>query len=167
MSGSTATSSTSAELAVREVYLAHYGMLSGWAAKLVGDPDLGHDAATEAFLRLLRHWPDVAEPRSWLYATTANIIRDHWRKRGREHAAYQRLGFDDEPTQPRDTATQLTVRGAVLSLPDRLRVPVMLHYFADLTVAQVAAQTGKAEGTIKRDLWDARNRLAAMLEDAR
>lgn len=155
------------ELAVREVYLAHYGMLAGWATKLIGDPDLGHDVATEAFLRLLRHWSEVSEPRSWLFATAANIIRDHWRKRGREHAAYQRVGLDAGITQARDVATNLTVHDAVLGLPDRLRVAVMLHYFADLTIAQVAAQMGKSEGTIKRDLWDARGRLATLLEDAR
>lgn len=162
-----AASGRADELAVREVYLAHYGMLAGWATRLVGDPDLGHDVATETFLRLLRHWDTVTEPRAWLYTTAANIIRDHWRKRGREHAAYQRMGLTQDVTQPHDTATSLTVRHAVLALPDRLRVAVMLHYFADLTVAQVAAQMGKSEGTIKRDLWDARGRLAALLQDAR
>ncbi|CCH77396.1 putative RNA polymerase ECF-subfamily sigma factor [Nostocoides japonicum T1-X7] len=162
-----AASGRADELAVREVYLAHYGMLAGWSTRLIGDPDLGHDVATETFLRLLRHWGEVNEPRSWLYATAANIIRDHWRKRGREHAAYQRVGLTEDVAQPQDVVTHLTVREAVLTLPDRLRVPVMLHYFADLTVAQVATQMGKSEGTIKRDLWDARGRLATLLEDAR
>lgn len=44
---------------------------------------------------------------------------------------------------------------------------VLLHYFGDLTVAEVARQLGKAEGTVKRDLHEARARLAATLEDAR
>lgn len=162
-----AASGSADEEAVREVYLAHYGMLAGWSTRLVGDPDLGHDVATETFLRLLRHWGEVHEPRAWLYATAANIIRDHWRKRGREHSAYQRVGVTEDVAPPRDLATSLTVREAVLALPDRLRVAVMLHYFADLTVAQVAAQLGKAEGTVKRDLWDARGRLAVVLEDGR
>ena len=90
MPGAALTAGRSDELAVREVYRAHFGMLSGWAGKLVGDFDLGHDVATEAFLRLLKHWGDVDEPKAWLYTTAANIIRDHWRKRGREHAAYPR-----------------------------------------------------------------------------
>ncbi len=162
-----AASGRADELAVREVYLAHYGMLAGWSTRLVGDPDLGHDVATETFLRLLRHWDEVNEPRPWLYATAANIIRDHWRKRGREHVAYQKVGLTEDVAPAGDVATSLTVREAVLALPDRLRVAVMLHYFADLTVAQVAAQLGKSEGTIKRDLWDARGRLATLLEDAR
>ena len=81
-----------AERAVREVYDAHYGMLVGWTTKLVGDPDLAHDFATEAFVKLIRHWGTVEEPRAWLYATVANLVRDHWRKRGRESAAYVQIG---------------------------------------------------------------------------
>ncbi len=130
-------------------------------------PTSGHDFATEAFVKLLRNWGEVSEPKAWLYTATANLIKDHWRKRGREHAAYERFGGVADHVDASDVATSLSVRTAVLALPERLRVPVMLHYFGDLTIAQVAAHLGKAEGTIKRDLWDARGRLAALLEDAR
>lgn len=168
---SVGTDALGAEQAVREVYDAHFGRLAGWATRLVGDPDLGHDFATEAFVRLISHWGNVDEPRAWLYATVANQVRDHWRKRGRERTAYGKVqGHDDVEAAPEpvlDQATTLTVRQAVEALPDRLRTAVLLHYFADLTVAQVAAQLGKAEGTIKRDLYDARGRIALMLEGVR
>lgn len=155
------------EFAVREVYQAHYGQLAGWVARLVGDRDLAHDIATEAFIRLLRHWGDVAEPRAWLYTAAANLVRDHWRKRGREATAYGKLGHDLEVAPAPDQATAITVREAVQSLPDRLRVSVLLHYFADLTVAQVAHHLGKSEGAVKRDLWEARGKLAVILEGVR
>lgn len=153
---------------MREVYDVHYARLAGWTAKLVGDLDLAHDLATEAFLKLFREWDRVDEPRPWLYTVTANLVRDHWRKRGREAAAYQRheagrVGFVAEP----DHATTLTVRDAVQALPDRLRVVVLLHYFADLPVATVARQLEKSEGTVKRDLFDARQRMATILGEIR
>lgn len=157
-----------AEAAVRAVYDAHFGRLAGWTAKLVGDPDLAHDLATEAFVRLLREFDSVEDPRPWLYTVTANLVRDHWRKRGREAAAYQRheAGRADG-TAPPDHATTLTVRDAVLALPDRLRVVVLLHYFADLPVATVARTLEKSEGTVKRDLFDARQRMAQILGESR
>jgi RNA polymerase sigma factor (sigma-70 family) len=95
-------------------------------------------------------------------------VRDHWRKRGREAAAYQRheAGRDDF-TRDADHATRLSVRDAVQELPDRLRVVVLLHYFADLPVATVARQLEKSEGTVKRDLFDARQRLSAILGETR
>jgi RNA polymerase sigma-70 factor (ECF subfamily) len=158
------------EAAVREVYDAHYGRLAGWAARLVGDPDLGHDLATEAFVRLLREFGSVDDPRPWLYTVTANLVRDHWRKRGREAAAYQRheagrAGLDT--AHGPDQATAITVREAVLALPDRLRVVVLLHYYADLPVAMVARQLEKSEGAVKRDLFDARQRMAQILGENR
>jgi RNA polymerase sigma-70 factor (ECF subfamily) len=66
-----------------------------------------------------------------------------------------------------DAATRITVRDVVLALPDGLRLPVILHYYADLPVAVVAARLGKSEGAVKRDLFDARRRMAAQLEGVR
>lgn len=161
-----------AQVGVREVYDAHFGRLVGWATSLLGDRDLAHDVATEAFVRLWNHWASVEDPRAWLYTTVANLVRDHWRKRARENAAYDRLTAGapigpDAPAPQHDQATTLSVRDAVESLPDRLRMPVLLHYFADLSVAQVAGQLGKSEGAIKRDLYDARKLLATRLEGVR
>ena len=151
--------------AVRALYDAYYGRLAGWTAKLLGDTALGHDFATEAFARLLRDYETVDEPQAWLYTVTANLVRDHWRKRGREQAAYQRVGQDVDGSWPAtDPATVITVRDVVLALPERLRVAVMLHYYADLPVTVVAARLGKSEGAVKRDLFDARRRMAARLE---
>ncbi len=149
-----------------ELFDAHYGTLAGWTARLVGDTELGHDLATEAFVRLVRDGSAVHDPRAWLYAVTANLVRDHWRKRSREGAAYSRLGAHPRPTE-RDTAAALTVREVVLALPDALRLPVILHYYADLPLAAVAERLGKSEGAVKRDLFDARRRMAAQLEDVR
>lgn len=159
------------ESAVHEVFVAHYGRLAGWSAHLLGDRELGHDVATEAFTRLLSHWPRVDDPRPWLYATAGNLVRDHWRKRGREGKAYELYqGGRPDPDQAEpapDQAQLLSVREAVEVLPDRMRLPVLLFYFADLSVAEVARQLGRSEGAVKRDLYDARARLATTLEEAR
>ncbi|MDN5797543.1 MAG: RNA polymerase sigma factor [Intrasporangium sp.] len=154
-----------AERVVRDIYDAHYGALAGWAARLVGDRELGHDLATEAFVRLLRDHSSVQDPHAWLYTVTANLVRDHWRKRGRESSAYGRVVV--APGSDPDPATRLTVREVVLALPDRLRLPVILRYYADLPLTAVAARLGKSEGAVKRDLFDARRRMAAQLEGVR
>ena len=113
------------ETSVRELYDVHYARLAGWTAKLVGDTDLAHDLATEAFLKLFREFGQVDEPRPWLYTVTANLVRDHWRKRGREAAAYRRheAGRDDFTTDARPRHHPHRP-GAVEALPDRLRVVV-------------------------------------------
>ena len=45
-----------------------------------------------------------------------------------------------------------------------MRVPVLLHYYADMSIAEVAAALHRPKGTIKRMLFDARARLHSMLE---
>ena len=148
-----ASGGEAARLVVRALYDAYYGRLAGWTAKLLGDTALGHDFATEAFARLLRDFETVEEPQAWLYTVAANLVRDHWRKKGREQAAYQRVGHDVDGSWPAaDPATVITVRDVVLALPERLRVAVMLTYYADLPVTVVAARLGKSEGAVKRDL---------------
>lgn len=149
--------------AVREVYLTCYAQLAGWAARLVGDRELGHDIATEAFVRLLSRWTTVAEPRPWLYMTSTNLVRDHWRKLDRERRALGKLRPEAEGVP----AADLSTRDLVERLPDRLRSVVLLHYYADLPVREVADVLGKAEGSVKRLLHEARGALLAALEDAR
>lgn len=145
----------------RELYLAYYAQLAGWCARLVGDRELAHELATEAFVRLLSRWTQVSEPRAWLYMTTTNLVRDHWRRAERERRALARLPRRPEGVVDPDT----TLRDLVQRLPDRLRAVVLLHYYADLPVVEVAEVLGKAEGTVKRALYDARQLLLAALSD--
>lgn len=147
--------------AVRELYLAQYGRLAAWCANLVGDRELAHDFTTEAFTRLLAKWQTVSDPRPWLYMTVTNLVRDHWRKSERERRAMSRMIAAPES----ENAYDPTVRDLVERLPDRLRSVVLLHYYADLPVVEVAAVLGKAEGSVKRSLYDARQVLLAALED--
>lgn len=168
--GGASTGARSPELAVQEIYRAEYGRLAGWCNRLVGDEDLAHDFATEAFVRLLDKWGTVDEPRPWLYTCVGNLVKDHWRKRGREsraYATYEASGMSEPGGPEVDRATTLSVRDAVESLPDRLRMPVLLFYFADLPVAAVARQLGMSEGAVKRYLYEARARLAPMVEGVR
>lgn len=55
------------EASVRAAYDAEFGRLAGWTTRLVADPDLAHDFAAEAFVKLFRNWSTVREPRAWLY----------------------------------------------------------------------------------------------------
>jgi RNA polymerase sigma-70 factor (ECF subfamily) len=148
---------------MRELYLAHYGQLAGWCARLVDDRELAQEFATEAFTRLLARWTTVTEPRAWLYMTVTNLVRDHWRRLERERRALAKMGTADAVQPAHDPG----VRDLVERLPDRLRSVVLLHYYADLSVRDVAAVLGKAEGSVKRSLYDARQALLAALEDVR
>ena len=59
--------------------------------------------------------------------------------------------------------SQLDVRRALAGLLPRVRTCMVLRFYDDLTVPQIAATLGLAEGTVKRYLSDGSAALAAVL----
>ena len=58
------------------------------------------------------------------------------------------------------------MRALLQALPDRLRSPFLLHYYAGFPLREVAAMLGRPEGTIKADLFQARARLRKALGES-
>ena len=151
--------------AAEELFNTCYPRLAGWVRRLVDDDDTAHEIAAEAFARLLGRWSRLENPQSYLYMIATNLVRDHWRKTGRERKALQAVqaGVPSDPSyQP---AQDVHVRELLQALPDRLRSPFLLHYYAGFPVREVATLLGRPEGTIKADLFQARARLRAALGD--
>ncbi|MBJ6642050.1 RNA polymerase sigma factor [Streptomyces sp. BSE7-9] len=152
----------SREQAASELFAALYPRLAGWCRRLVDDDETAHEIASEAFTRLWSRWTSVSEPRAFLYVTAANLVRDHWRRLDRERRTVRRVGTE-AAVRPHTEPSDPSVRMLVQALPERLRVPILLHYYADLPVREVSAVTGRKEGTIKADLHAARELLRAHL----
>jgi RNA polymerase sigma-70 factor, ECF subfamily len=150
--------------AASDLFTDLYPGLAGWCRRLVDDDGTAHDIASEAFTRLWGHWTAVREPRGFLYVTAANLVRDHWRKLDRERRALRRATTEAELARPAEGAdASVSVRMLVRSLPERLRTPVLLYYYADLPVREIAQLTRRKEGTVKSDLHAARELLRAGL----
>ena len=137
----------------RQLWELHYAKLAGWCAALVGDRDAAHDIASEAFTRLLAKWICVRDPRGFLYVTATNLARDQWRREQRDRRLNARLTVLTPTSAP---AEDPWLRDLVERLPDRMRAPILLHYYADMSVADVAIALHRPLGTIKRTLSDAR-----------
>ena len=71
-----------------------------------------------------------------------------------------RLDFVVGPHYPCDELQQ-----AILQLPERQRLAVVLRYFGDLSLAEIAAAMGCAVGTVKSTLHSALARLEVELDD--
>src|SRR5215469_544736 len=77
--------------AAEDLFNACYPRLAGWVRRLVDDDDTAHEIASEAFTRLLSRWSGLDNPQSYLYMIATNLVRDHWRKSGRERRAMRSL----------------------------------------------------------------------------
>lgn len=144
---------------------AHYPRLAGWTRRLVDDDDTAHEIASEAFTRLVAKRRNLDDPRGYLYTIAVNLVRDHWRRTERERRGLRQIiaGRPVQTLRPAGGDTEL--RMVVEQLPDKLRAPVLLHYYADLPIADVARHLGRKAGTIKSDLFEARALLRRALTD--
>jgi RNA polymerase sigma-70 factor, ECF subfamily len=149
----------SRERAFLDLYGAEYAPLASYCWRLTRNAEVAADLAQEAFTRLFARWISVREPRAYLYHVATNLIRRQWRQQ-----THDSLAPAHEPTDPSRPDDGLDVRLAVERLPRRLRDVVLLHYYADLSVAAVADVMQRPAGTVKRQLSEARQRLAAGLE---
>lgn len=150
--------------AASDLFTDLYPGLAGWCRRLVDDDGTAHEIASEAFTRLWSHWTAVREPRGFLYVTAANLVRDHWRKLDRERRALREATTEAALARNLEGAdASVPVRMLVRSLPERLRTPVLLYYYADLPVREIARLTRRKEGTVKSDLHAARELLRAGL----
>jgi RNA polymerase sigma-70 factor (ECF subfamily) len=143
-------------------FMQQYPRLAGWAAALLGEEEAGRDVASEAFARLLPRWERVDDRAGFLYAVAANLARDRWR-RAATHRRF--LPFLVHAAVPEQPGPDTTVRDLVDRLPDRTRVPVLLHYYADMPADTIAAHLGKPPSTVRRLLAEGRAALRQALED--
>lgn len=128
---------------------------------VVGDRDLAKEIVNEAFTRLYSRWRRVSrydKPGAWVRRVAIRLaVRQEGRRR--------REVVDQEASVEHDSHTGPDVRSAVRQLPSQQRAAVMLHYFDDLPLADVAGVLGCREGTVKAHLYQARAKLAPLLSD--
>ena len=110
------------------------------------DDDTAHEIAAEAFTRLLARWSSLDNPQSYLYMIATNLVRDHWRRAGRERRALRAVSAASHGDPVHHPSQDVDVRALIQSLPDRLRQPFLLHYYAGFGVREVAAMLGSTGG---------------------
>lgn len=144
-----------------EFYALQWSDLAGYSAALVGSVLVGDEIAQEAFVRLYARYPLIREPRPYVFRIASNLARRH-----RGTAVEAPLEWAPEGVVPTaTTGVQAELLDAVRRLPLRLRAVVLLHYYVDLPVDEVAHVLRRPAGSVKRQLAEARSALAVALTD--
>ncbi len=149
-----------------EFVAAAWGSLYRTAYLIVGNHALAEDLVQTAMTNTYASWHKVREVgAARAYARTA-VVRSAttWfrtRARRREHVT------DDLPETPYtpDHSTRPVLLEALRQLPPRQRAVVVLRFYEDLSVAQVAHALGCSEGTVKSQTSDALGKLRIILGD--
>jgi RNA polymerase sigma-70 factor (ECF subfamily) len=148
-----------------EVYRATYGDLVRYLSWRVMDEDRAHDLAQEAFARVLDR--EASNARALVFKVALNLARDEARLvvRRKRHLALLRVEADvrEEATpSPIDQAQKNEavemLRRALDALSERDR-EVLLLWDAGLSYADIAEQTGLAQGGIATTVLRAKRKL--------
>ena len=153
-----------------ELYLTSYQRLTAQLYAMIGNRDEAEECVQEAFVRAWQHRGKLGRTgraEAWVRTTAYRLAVSRWRRvllsRRSPDRALTKSG--ERSTEPTDA--RLTLVAALRQLPESQRRALVLHHLADLPVAEVARETGSAEGTVKAHLSRGRAALAGLLDDSR
>ncbi len=149
------------------------GRMVGAAGLMLRSHDGADDAVQEALVRAWRDLPTLRDPdrfEAWLYRVLVRACHDQLRR----SASRPTVGDPDDawPFSVVDPADRLVDRAAIDSALARLtpdqRTVLILRYYLDLTVEQIADIVGVPAGTVKSRTHRALDAMrAAMAAEAR
>ncbi len=126
-----------------KVYQAHWAGLVRLGYALCGSLPLAEDIVHDAFLRLVPSLEQVRDPLAYLRKAVLNGVRDSYR-----HLRVER-GHPSPPSLPTALPEVDETWGALQALPARYRDVLVLRYYSDLRVEDVAEVIGCPVGTAK------------------
>jgi RNA polymerase sigma-70 factor, ECF subfamily len=152
----------------------HHNPLLGFLYRLTGgDRALAEDLTQEAFLRALRSIQQYQPARPfkpWLYAIAVNVVRDHFKRAEVRYAVT--LADDDLLALPDPIGLEESIEldgpriaAAIVALPVHQREAVILRYYQDLSLAEIAAALDIPIGTVKSRLSLGLRQLRLWLKD--
>ncbi|MFC9589045.1 SigE family RNA polymerase sigma factor [Streptomyces sp. NPDC056944] len=151
-----------------EFYAHAVARLTGQLYVMLGDLHEAQDVVQEAFVKgwdRRRQLDRDGRPEAWIRTVAWRLAVSRWRFRRRSTEAWRRGA--PPPTVEGPGPDHLALVEALRGLPPQQRRTLALHYLCDMSVDQVAAETGLSTGTVKTHLSRGRAALAHRLEDPR
>lgn len=133
-------------------YVEQFDRVRGALALVTGDRQLGEELAQEAFVRVCQHWERVRTmdaPGAWVHRVGINLAISRGRRTRSESRAHRRLRAERPVDQIASDGADDSLRAALLGLGLDERSVIVLRFYADLSVTQVAGVLGIPEGTVK------------------
>lgn len=163
--------------AILDLVREHQAAVFRLALSILDDSAEADEATQDAFitaLRMLKSYQGDSTFTTWLYRIAINICLTRLRKRRSKERIFHalqsifRLG-DANATHPEEIAiqreTNSAVWKAVSTLNEKHRLPIILYYYDNLPVSEIAIVLNLRVGTVLSRLYTGRERLRVILRD--
>ena len=167
------------------IYHTYAGRLYRTAYLISGNREDSEDILQETFVKCYLHHKDLKTPEYFEKWLMKIMIRTSWRTvkqrkvnvsseellEKEEYAGLAQAVFEDRQTPaPLEQVISMEERAriirAVNHLDIKLRTVIILYYYEELSVKEIADFTGSLEGTVKSRLYTARTQLKKQFEHA-
>jgi len=145
------------------------------ALSILDDPGEADDVTQESLLAALRgldSFNRASSLKTWLFSITVNLCRTRLQKQKRREQLRQILGGILQVTRT-SSAEEHTIEHeadealwrAVHTMDEKHRIPIVLRYYHDLSIAEIATILQIPEGTVHSRLNTARRLLHSVLKE--
>lgn len=164
--------------AFEELVTRHQYAVVGTVAKMLGNHSEAEDIAQQVFLRLWKSAPRykaTAKFTTYLFTITRNLVFNETRRKSRRNEQslqeqeddwYQQFPVESH-TRPDEqilqTELQQAVDKAVVSLPEKQRMAVILRRYENMPYEEIASVLGLSVSAVKSQLFRARSSLREAL----
>ncbi len=156
------------ELVFSELVKRHKEKVRNIIYLTLSNTDSVDDIAQEVFITVYKHLKNFrfeSQFTTWLYRITINKCKDHLRKKN-IRSIFLPLK-DDEPVFEsinEDTDIKHIVGNAIATLPDKLRIPLVLKDLEGFSYQEIADTMECEIGTVKSRIFRAREALKKILK---
>jgi RNA polymerase sigma-70 factor (ECF subfamily) len=151
-----------------QLYAATAPRLVGQLTAMLGSLTEAQDCVQEAFVRAWLHRRELeadGNPEAWVRRTAWRVGMSRWRAASATLRAYRRRGVAADVPPPGEDHAALVA--ALRTLKADQRQAIVLYHLCDMSVDDVARETGAPTGTIKARLARGRAALARELAPER
>ena len=153
---------TDAELDYSTFFRAEFAAVLRTVALMLRDPGRAEEITQDAFIQLLRDWPKISRyerPQAWVRRVAIRLAM----RAIRRERLWSLVRLELLPLRRGSACRRFDVPGAIRRLPGSQRAAIVLHYYEDRPVADVAVILGCSEPTVRVHLHRGRKRLRQLL----
>lgn len=161
------------ESALETIVHRYHGPIHAYIVRMGGEYHIASDLAQEVFIKVCRHigrYKSDLPFRPWIYTIASNTYKDHLKKAyvqrdvtGTELGDELAVTLDTPEASFLENSERETVLAALKQLGDMYREVLVLRYYQDLKLEEIALTLQIPVGTVKSRLSTALHRLEKVL----